>query len=78
MPKKIIWLLDFKLYAIVTVSRLATSASTGRLFPRSRRIQTFDRVGLLLETLRNFVIIEGNNEIESECFFDKIFIIIIS
>lgn len=62
-------------FALATValdflSRLATSASTERLFSGSRRIQTFERVKLLPETLRDLVIISGNEEIAKNCFYD--------
>ena len=56
--------------AIKFLSRLATSASTERLFSRSRRIQTFERIRLLPETLRNLVLISGNHDIAEECFYD--------
>lgn len=56
--------------AIDYLSRLATSASTERLFSGSRRIQTFERVRLLPETLRDLVIINGNDEIAKDCFYE--------
>lgn len=55
--------------ALNYLSRLATSASTERLFSRSRRIQTFERVRLLPETLHNLVIIAGNYDIATQCFY---------
>ena len=66
---------NIKTKALATVamnylSRLATSASTERLFSCSRRIQTFERVRLLPDTLRNLVLIVGNIDIADECFFD--------
>ena len=55
--------------ALNYLSRLATSASTERLFSRSKRIQTYERVRLLPETLRNLVMIAGNREIAAQCFY---------
>lgn len=52
--------------ALKYLTRLSTSASTERLFSRSRRIQTFERVRLLPEAIRNLIIIVGNREIASK------------
>ena len=55
--------------ALNYLSRLATLASTERLFSRSKRIQTYERVRLFPETLRNLVMIAGNREIAAQCFY---------